>query len=94
MDYDIVKKIELKLNNLHPNHLMPLCPMLQPHLGKCFGNIKSLDIKTIPRHPPAVHSMMSAEGEVVHMTRSVRAKGAVEMWLSNVEAHMFETVKR
>jgi hypothetical protein len=26
--------------------------------------------------------------------RSVRAKGAVEMWLSNVEAHMFETVKR
>ncbi|WAR20146.1 DYH6-like protein, partial [Mya arenaria] len=67
---------------------------VQPHLGKCFGNIKSLDIKTIPRHPPAVHSMISAEGEVVHMTRSVRAKGAVEMWLSNVEAHMFETVKR
>ncbi|XP_053375273.1 dynein axonemal heavy chain 6-like isoform X4 [Mercenaria mercenaria] len=67
---------------------------VQPHLGKCFGNIKSLEIKTLPRNPPAVHSMMSAEGEVVNMTRSVRAKGAVEMWLSNVEAHMFETVKR
>ncbi|KAH3851244.1 hypothetical protein DPMN_093724, partial [Dreissena polymorpha] len=67
---------------------------VQPHLGKCFGNIKSLEIKSIPRHPPAVHSMTSAEGEVVQMTRSVRAKGAVEMWLSNVEAHMFETVKR
>ncbi|KAL4237693.1 Dynein heavy chain 14 [Mactra antiquata] len=67
---------------------------VQPHLGKCFGNIKSLEIKTLPRNPPAVHSMTSAEGEVVTMTRSVRAKGAVEMWLSNVEAHMFETVKR
>lgn len=67
---------------------------VQPHLGKCFGNIKSLEIMTIPRNPPAVHSMTSAEGEVVKMTRSVRAKGAVEMWLSNVEAHMFETVKR
>ncbi|KAL5008122.1 hypothetical protein ScPMuIL_013703 [Solemya velum] len=67
---------------------------VQPHLGKCFGNIKYLDIKHLPRQPPTVKSMSSAEGESVAMPRNVRARGPVEQWLGSVEAGMFETVKK
>ncbi|KAK7488391.1 hypothetical protein BaRGS_00020365, partial [Batillaria attramentaria] len=67
---------------------------VQPHLGKCFGNIKQLDIRQLPRQPPTVKSIMSAEHEVVNMPRNVRARGPVEQWLGTVEAGMFETVKK
>jgi len=39
-------------------------------------------------------SRLTTDIDLILYCRSVRAKGAVEMWLSNVEAHMFETVKR
>ncbi|XP_035825271.1 dynein heavy chain 6, axonemal [Aplysia californica] len=67
---------------------------VQPHLGKCFGNIKQLDIRMLPRQPPTVKSIISAEKEVIAMPRNVRARGAVEQWLGTVEAGMFETVKK
>ncbi|XP_070181014.1 dynein axonemal heavy chain 6-like [Littorina saxatilis] len=67
---------------------------VQPHLGKCFGNIKQLDIRQLPRQPPTVKSIMSAENEVINMPRNVRARGPVEQWLGTVEAGMFETVKK
>ncbi|KAL8598270.1 hypothetical protein ACOMHN_035220 [Nucella lapillus] len=68
--------------------------ILQPHLGKCFGNIKQLDIRQLPRQPPTVKSIISAENEVINMPRNVRARGPVEQWLGTVEAGMFETVKK
>ncbi|KAK3092231.1 hypothetical protein FSP39_000084 [Pinctada imbricata] len=64
---------------------------VQPHLSKCFGNIKSLDIG---QNPPTIRSIMSAEGEVVPMPKNYRARGTVETWLVNVELGMFETVKK
>ncbi|XP_069117336.1 dynein axonemal heavy chain 6-like isoform X3 [Argopecten irradians] len=67
---------------------------VQPHLGKCFGNIKSLNIKSMPRQAAIVKSMTSAEGENVNMPRNLRVRGVVEQWLLGVEAGMFETVKR
>ncbi|KAK3576323.1 hypothetical protein CHS0354_039732 [Potamilus streckersoni] len=67
---------------------------VQQHLGKCFGNIKALEIRNLPRQPATVRSMMSAEGEVIQMPRNVRAKAAVEEWLTGVESGMFETVKK
>ncbi|OWF46435.1 Dynein heavy chain 6, axonemal [Mizuhopecten yessoensis] len=67
---------------------------VQPHLGKCFGNIKSLNIKSMPRQAAIVKSMTSAEGENVDMPRNLRVRGVVEQWLLGVEAGMFETVKR
>ncbi|RUS88169.1 hypothetical protein EGW08_004066, partial [Elysia chlorotica] len=67
---------------------------VQPHLGKCFGNIKQLDIRTLPRQPPSVRSIISSEREIIAMPRNVRARGAVEQWLGTVEAGMFETVKK
>ncbi|XP_059157269.1 dynein axonemal heavy chain 6-like [Physella acuta] len=67
---------------------------VQPHLGKCFGNIKQLDIQFLPRQPPTVKSIISFERETISMPRNVRARGAVEQWLGIVEAGMFETVKK
>ncbi|XP_023930267.1 dynein heavy chain 6, axonemal [Lingula anatina] len=67
---------------------------VQPHLGKCFGNIKALEIKTLPRQPPTVKCMISAEGEIVQMPKNVRARGPVETWLGGVEMGMFDTVKK
>ncbi|XP_071080158.1 dynein axonemal heavy chain 6-like [Haliotis cracherodii] len=67
---------------------------VQPHLGKCFGNIKQLDIRQLPRQPPTVKRIISWEGEIIAMPRNVRARGPVEQWLGTVEAGMFETVKK
>ncbi|XP_074663059.1 dynein axonemal heavy chain 6-like [Tubulanus polymorphus] len=67
---------------------------VQPHLDKCFGNIKSLEIKREARLPPTVVTMTSAEGETVTMPKNVRARGPVEQWLGSVENGMFDTVKR
>ncbi|XP_071963333.1 dynein axonemal heavy chain 6-like [Antedon mediterranea] len=67
---------------------------VQPHLVKCFGNIKSLEIVYEPKLPPTVATMISAEGEAVIMPKNVRARGPVEQWLGSVESGMFDTVKR
>ncbi|XP_038073413.1 dynein heavy chain 6, axonemal-like isoform X3 [Patiria miniata] len=67
---------------------------VQPHLVKCFGNIKSLEIVKEPKLPPTVRTMVSAEGEVILMPKNVRARGPVEQWLGSVESAMFDTVKR
>ncbi|XP_033124826.1 dynein heavy chain 6, axonemal-like [Anneissia japonica] len=67
---------------------------VQPHLVKCFGNIKSLEIVYEPKLPPTVATMISAEGEAVLMPKNVRARGPVEQWLGSVESGMFDTVKR
>nr|XP_039247972.1 dynein heavy chain 6, axonemal-like [Styela clava] len=52
---------------------------IQPHLGKCFANIRRLDIR---------QSAKSGEG------LNVRARGPVEQWLQNVETAMYDTVKK
>ncbi|XP_070577565.1 LOW QUALITY PROTEIN: dynein axonemal heavy chain 6-like [Ptychodera flava] len=67
---------------------------VQPHLGKCFGNIKTLEIVRLPKLPPTVRTMISAEGEAISMPKNVRARGPVESWLGSVETAMFDTVKR
>ncbi|XP_067943512.1 dynein axonemal heavy chain 6-like [Watersipora subatra] len=67
---------------------------VQPHLAKCFANIQSLDIQTIPRQPPTVKSMKSAEGEQLLMPKNVRARPPVEGWLGVVETGMFDAVKK
>ncbi|XP_064622088.1 dynein axonemal heavy chain 6-like isoform X2 [Lineus longissimus] len=67
---------------------------VQPHLDKCFGNIKSLEIRREARLPPTVITITSSEGEVVSMPKNVRARGPVEQWLGSVENGMFETVKK
>lgn len=41
---------------------------LKPHLGKCFGNIKYLEIG---QNPPTIKTMISSEGERVAMPKYV-----------------------
>ncbi|KPI84818.1 putative dynein heavy chain [Leptomonas seymouri] len=61
---------------------------VQPHLQKCFDNIKSLvfaDTKTIV-------AMRSSEGEEVAFTNPVKVIGNVESWLNDVERAMRTTL--
>ena len=51
---------------------------VQPHLKKCFDNIKTLDIAKMRDHFEATH-MNSAEGEKVDLKNIVRLEGAVEV---------------
>ncbi|KAK7201652.1 dynein heavy chain [Novymonas esmeraldas] len=61
---------------------------VQPHLQKCFDNIKALvfaDEKTIV-------AMRSSEGEEVPFTQPVKVMGNVESWLNDVERAMRSTL--
>ncbi|AYU77362.1 dynein heavy chain, putative [Leishmania donovani] len=61
---------------------------VQPHLQKCFDNIKALvfaDEKTIV-------AMRSSEGEEVPFTHPVKVIGNVESWLNDVERAMRATL--
>ncbi|KAI9190457.1 hypothetical protein H9P43_001891 [Blastocladiella emersonii ATCC 22665] len=66
---------------------------VQPHLGKCFDAIKSLEFSPEPKSIDIL-AMISPEGEKVHFNKAVKARGNVEAWLSAVEEGMFSTVRR
>ena len=67
---------------------------VQPHMDKCFGNIKSLDIRYPLKQPPSVKNAFSSEGEALPLPKYVRVRGPVEQWLGTVEQGMFDSVKR
>ena len=54
---------------------------VQPHMKKCFDNIKILDIAKMRDHHEATH-MNSAEGEKVELKAIVRLEGPVEVRLT------------
>lgn len=66
---------------------------VQPHLLKCFDNIKALELTTPPgrRHMAAI-GMHSADGEYVPFQAAVTLDGPVEGWLSDVEREMRHTL--
>eukprot|EP00079_Xenopus_tropicalis_P035681 XP_017949452.1 PREDICTED: dynein heavy chain 14, axonemal [Xenopus tropicalis] len=68
--------------------------VVQPHLVKCFENIRHLDITFPMKSPPVVAMIRSAEGETIHMPNNIRIRGPVEQWLGNVESSMFDIVKK
>lgn len=51
---------------------------VQPHMKKCFDNIKTLDLAKMRDHYEATH-MNSAEGEKVELKAIVRLEGPVEV---------------
>ncbi|KAM5238846.1 dynein axonemal heavy chain 14 [Ctenodactylus gundi] len=67
---------------------------VQPHLVKCFENIKQLLIWKPEIGPPAVTMIISAEGEGLLLSKKIRVRSAVEQWLANVEETMFEVLKK
>jgi dynein heavy chain len=57
---------------------------VQPHLRKCFEAIQTLDFED----DLSIVAMNSAEGEKVPFAEKMKPKGAVEMWLGEVERIM------
>ncbi|XP_077196785.1 dynein axonemal heavy chain 14 isoform X2 [Paroedura picta] len=67
---------------------------VQPHLVKCFANIKKLCIRIQEHRPPGVVMIKSAEGEMLVVPKAVRIRGPAEQWLGNVESTMCDMIKR
>lgn len=65
---------------------------VQPHLGKCFDNIKRINFTDVPQSVE-VTQMVSGKGEVVPLNNSVFTTGNTENWLSELESMMRTTVK-
>ncbi|XP_068166166.1 dynein axonemal heavy chain 2 [Antennarius striatus] len=72
---------------------------IQPHLKKCFSNIKSLRIEqewnlmSQVGSKPAASGMLSADGELVTFISRVELDRPVEVWLCDVERTMRATLK-
>ncbi|XP_068841823.1 dynein axonemal heavy chain 14-like [Capricornis sumatraensis] len=67
---------------------------VQPHLVKCFENIRRLLIWKQEIGPPAVVMFISAEGETLVLPKKIRIRSGIEQWLVNVEKTMFDLVKK
>ncbi|XP_014395404.1 PREDICTED: dynein heavy chain 14, axonemal [Myotis brandtii] len=67
---------------------------VQPHLVKCFENIKQLLIWKQEVGPPTVIMLISNEGEALLLPKKIRVRSAVEQWLENVEKSMFDVLKK
>ncbi|XP_076986007.1 dynein axonemal heavy chain 14, partial [Tamandua tetradactyla] len=67
---------------------------VQPHLLKCFENIKQLLIWKQEIGLPAVLMLISDEGEGLVLPKKIRVRSAVEQWLVNVEKSMFDVLKK
>ncbi|XP_065175861.1 dynein axonemal heavy chain 2-like isoform X2 [Sycon ciliatum] len=65
---------------------------VQPHLKKCFDNIKSLTLRAV-RQKTEASAMHSSEGEMVPFNSMLMLEGAVELWLGDVEKTMRSTLK-
>ncbi|XP_039997326.1 dynein heavy chain 2, axonemal [Xiphias gladius] len=65
---------------------------MQPHLKKCFDNIRSLCIEKIGSKSDAI-GMFSADGEHIYFIQSVHLDKPVEIWLCDVEKTMRITLK-
>ncbi|XP_021360073.1 dynein heavy chain 2, axonemal-like isoform X4 [Mizuhopecten yessoensis] len=65
---------------------------VQPHLKKCFDNIKSLEMIK-PSLKWEASGMWSTEGEFVEYEKHVYLEGLVEAWLCDVEKTMRWTLK-
>ncbi|XP_030042289.1 dynein axonemal heavy chain 2 [Microcaecilia unicolor] len=67
---------------------------VQPHLKKCFDNIKTLKIQKMGlSSKQEAAGMFSADGEYVDFTHPVLLEGPVEAWLCDVERTMRWTLK-
>ena len=69
--------------------------MVQDHIQKCFEGIKSLTFQPSKEESGLkdITQMVSPEGEIVPLQRSILAKGDVDLWLSELEIQMKATMK-
>jgi dynein heavy chain len=66
---------------------------VQPHLIKCFDNIKALEFGEHPQTPDIL-AMLSGEGERIGMGKNLKVRGEVETWLSSVEESMILSLRK
>uniref|UniRef100_A0A8D0HGT5 Dynein axonemal heavy chain 2 n=1 Tax=Sphenodon punctatus TaxID=8508 RepID=A0A8D0HGT5_SPHPU len=67
---------------------------VQPHLKKCFDNIKSLKMQKVGMTSKLeALGMYSLDGEYIDFTHSLLLEGPVEKWLCGVERAMRLTLK-
>ncbi|XP_049715237.1 dynein axonemal heavy chain 2 isoform X5 [Elephas maximus indicus] len=68
---------------------------VQPHLKKCFDNIKSLKIQKVgvPSSKWEAVGMFSGDGEYIDFLHPVILEGPVESWLGEVERTMRVTLR-
>ena len=70
---------------------------VQPHMGKCFDAIKSLDFGGADGRPETadhrIYGMKSPEGEVIDYGPNLKARGNVEIWLTAVEKEMRDSLR-
>jgi len=65
---------------------------VQPHLSKCFDNMKKVFFNDKEKNSKEVLGMYSSELEYVPFTTCVMAVGAVEHWLTNIEKMMTQSL--
>ncbi|XP_034551682.1 dynein heavy chain 2, axonemal-like [Notolabrus celidotus] len=65
---------------------------MQPHLKKCFDNIKSLSVEK-SLNKPIAFGMFSADGEYISFHLQMDLDKPVEEWLCNLETAMRVTLK-
>ena len=66
---------------------------VQPHMSKCFDQIKELDFgggssSRPPTNDNKIYAMKSPQGEVVDFGPTLKARGDVETWLTATEKEM------
>ncbi|XP_078057018.1 dynein axonemal heavy chain 2 [Mustelus asterias] len=69
-------------------------PAVQPHMKKCFDNIKTLKMQKIgTTNKMEAAGMFAADGEYVEFKHPTLLEGPVEAWLCDVERTMRFTLK-
>ena len=61
---------------------------VQPHMRKCFDAIAGLEFGDQASGAIDIFAMISPQGEVVSLGKNLKARGAVEEWLLEVESAM------
>lgn len=65
---------------------------VQPHLRKCFDNLVRLEFGSEESTSNDIIAMYSSENERVPLGKNLKARGAVEDWLTAVEKRMKESL--
>ena len=66
---------------------------VQPHLRKCFDNLIKLEFNLEDEGSmDTILAMISSEGEKVLLGKNLKARGAIEEWLTSVEKRMKESL--
>ncbi|XP_050440794.1 dynein axonemal heavy chain 2-like [Adelges cooleyi] len=67
--------------------------LVQPHLHKCFQNIRRVNISTNDFQKKEAQGMFSNDDEYVEWTKPVICEGLAEFWLNSIEIAMRDSLR-